>query len=694
MRSLKYILLVSWLLNGVVAYTQPNRNYETNPDRKRTNIWYFGQLAGIDFNTNPPTNVTYSKIYALEGSASICDTSGQLLFYTNGITVWNKNHDTMEGGFDLMGDMSSAQSALIVKNYDNDSIYYILTTPNALDYTRGMRFNEVNIKLNNGLGMITKKNIILHSTSAEKSTAVNHQNNKDIWIIGHSFIDNIFFSYLVKPDGIISCPVLSPVGSTLDNLGAFKGNAQFYLKASHNSQYISNCIPYSKKIEVFNFSQVNGDLTMFKTINLGFMPYGIDYSTDDQNLFITGILSDTAYVGVHNIKKGTTRIFKKFLKTDIESIQFKNDIIYLAIKDSLSLKAIDFINNYSLADLNSSKDFMLSPFPRKSTHGLPNFNQSYFYTPSVDFSYNYDCANNIVDFYGRDTFKADSYAWQFKDLSGVVGSGFSFKKDAVNIGFVHPAEYEIRFIAKKGSRSDTIIKLITIYSKINKNFLGRDTAYEIGTSFSKTLKAPLGMYCYLWSADSSQGVSYVADTTGVFICKVTSQSFCVVTDTIVISACINDLAIPSIFRSRDTLYTSHLTADSFVWYRNNSFYKVTKSPFLILTDTGLYQVEAAKKGHCNQSSKSQYVNKLDIHSISLQDGIKLYPNPAKDHIMIEFDNPDIYHVIIYDALGQKTYDCSTNTNITINLNHFPIGVYLVQITNATLQQLNTKILKE
>jgi hypothetical protein len=54
------------------------------------------------------------ELNTLEGSASISDTNGQLLFYTDGATVWNRNHDTLQNGFGLLGEASSTQAALII----------------------------------------------------------------------------------------------------------------------------------------------------------------------------------------------------------------------------------------------------------------------------------------------------------------------------------------------------------------------------------------------------------------------------------------------------------------------------------------------------------------------------------------------------------------------------------------------------
>ena len=87
------------------------------------NIWYFGHGAGLDFNSGTPIAITDGALNTVEGCASISNSSGSLLFYTNGATVWNKQHQPMPNGTGLMGDSSSTQAAVIVPKPGSQSIY-------------------------------------------------------------------------------------------------------------------------------------------------------------------------------------------------------------------------------------------------------------------------------------------------------------------------------------------------------------------------------------------------------------------------------------------------------------------------------------------------------------------------------------------------------------------------------------------
>jgi hypothetical protein len=85
---------------------------------QQNNIWYFGVNAGVSFtpdiNKPLPYAVHKSAMVASEGSSSICDINGNILFYCNGRTIYNRNNAIMSNGDNLMGHQSAFQAALIV----------------------------------------------------------------------------------------------------------------------------------------------------------------------------------------------------------------------------------------------------------------------------------------------------------------------------------------------------------------------------------------------------------------------------------------------------------------------------------------------------------------------------------------------------------------------------------------------------
>src|SRR5690348_10992904 len=73
--------------------------------------WYFGYHAGISFNSGVVTDINGGQTNTREGTAVISDkNTGELLFYTDGVTVWNRHHRVMSNGTGLKGGTSCTQS--------------------------------------------------------------------------------------------------------------------------------------------------------------------------------------------------------------------------------------------------------------------------------------------------------------------------------------------------------------------------------------------------------------------------------------------------------------------------------------------------------------------------------------------------------------------------------------------------------
>ena len=130
----KHLLLLFVLILSLSCYAQGEAN-----------IWYFGRNAGLDFNSGNPISLNDGQLSTEEGCATISNSNGNLLFYTDGITVWNKNHQIMPNGIGLLGDPSSAQSAIIVPKPNSSTIYYVFTTPSVGNTLIGACFSEVDM---------------------------------------------------------------------------------------------------------------------------------------------------------------------------------------------------------------------------------------------------------------------------------------------------------------------------------------------------------------------------------------------------------------------------------------------------------------------------------------------------------------------------------------------------------------------
>ena len=256
--------------------------------QKETNIWYFGANAGLDFNISPPNSLTNGALNTMEGCATVCDRQGRLRFYTDGISVWNANHQVMLNGFGLYGGWSSTQSAIIVPWPLHDSLYFIFTT-DVQARPNGLSYSIVNINHMSGLGDVITKNVQLHTPTCEKITAVMHANGRDVWVLSHKWGNDEFYTYLISPRGIQGNPLIQSIGSTYS--GAI-GNSQGYMKTSIQGNKLAivsmRIFPLFDAVQVFDFDNSSGNLSNPITItqNLG-IPYGLEFSPSERFLYVS-----------------------------------------------------------------------------------------------------------------------------------------------------------------------------------------------------------------------------------------------------------------------------------------------------------------------------------------------------------------------------------------------------------------------
>ena len=134
--------------------------------------WYFGTKAGLNFETYPPTVLTDGAIVQREGNATISDEDGNLLFYTDGQVIWNKDHQDMANGRGLKGQWIAAQSAIIAKQPNSEEIYYVFTVSDWQNDAGSLRYTVVDMKMNDGKGEVIEKNTLLNDKCREQISAV------------------------------------------------------------------------------------------------------------------------------------------------------------------------------------------------------------------------------------------------------------------------------------------------------------------------------------------------------------------------------------------------------------------------------------------------------------------------------------------------------------------------------------------
>lgn len=101
---------------------------------------------------------------------------------------------------------------------------------------------------------------------------------------------------------------------------------------------------------------------------------------------------------------------------------------------------------------------------------------------------------------------------------------------------------------------------------------------------------------------------------------------------------------------------------------------------------GMYEVAISEQGICFSLSDPIYIPLTTGIQETLQLNANIYPNPTKDYLNIEIDNPltgDLF-IIIYNEVGQEVESHayikeSTHFNTQIDLSDQPSAVYLIKV---------------
>ncbi len=328
--------------------------------QKEGNIWYFGNKAGLDFNGDHPMPLTNSQMYAPAGCATICDTSGQVLFYSNGHQVWNKNHEIMQLGSALQGDSTATQSATILQHPEDSLKYYLFTNrryPGPDSTYFGGHWYMLDFR-NNSLGRIRLEesgnawNEGITPQATEKFLAIPYGANaigangkRGYWLITRQTNNLLFTVYQL--DSTLRFFNEQETGS---NNGS---SAAGYMKANQRGDMFALACSYW--VQVFWFNRGSGEIT-YRYHLYGDAPgnrnayvyrtYGLEFSPSGRYLFGTGWDGGVIYrwdmsrTNSRDIRKST-----KFLRHSTEdpcgALQLGPDgKIYVALKDKDHLGVI------------------------------------------------------------------------------------------------------------------------------------------------------------------------------------------------------------------------------------------------------------------------------------------------------------------------------------------------------------------
>jgi Secretion system C-terminal sorting domain len=270
-----------------------------------TNKWvlgYYGGGGNIIMNfKNDSLHISNSvwKMNFDDLNASICDSHGNFLFYTNGGWIANANNDTMQNGNDLApGTYASqwkgngfriVQGGLIIPfPYDSSKFYLFHETVYFDSFSniipcQNLLYSTIDMSLDSALGGVVIKNAVVLNDSLiyGELTACKHANGRDWWIFTHQRNTDLFFKFLITPAGITG-PFIQNIGSIQTQ--AWPGQTCISPDGKKYARYTPN-----DDLDIYDFDRCSGLLSNPVHIQINDTAYagGVAFSPNSRYLYVS-----------------------------------------------------------------------------------------------------------------------------------------------------------------------------------------------------------------------------------------------------------------------------------------------------------------------------------------------------------------------------------------------------------------------
>ena len=283
LRSLILIGVILWL-SSLKSYCQYNNNF-----------WVFGDSAGIDWSTNPPSTFT-SKVKQWRGSASIGNNSSLVAYSirsdnnvpVNG-KIWNKYHQEMLNGNYVYGG-GWYHERLFLPVPGSDSLLYLISCCVTSSCPYGLYYTLIDLSANNDSGAVIQKNVPLNPYPAfDALMAVQHGNGRDWWVFSQKWdgtgnaTNNEFYVYLVSSSGI-TLHSHQYIGAT-----HITGGGHLCFNTTGDKFAV---VSWMDLIQLYNFDRCTGTISLWETlrsespVSSGFITMSCAFSPDNSKLYV------------------------------------------------------------------------------------------------------------------------------------------------------------------------------------------------------------------------------------------------------------------------------------------------------------------------------------------------------------------------------------------------------------------------
>ncbi len=317
--------LVLLLLSVTIGSTQVKAQWYL----KENIVFAFGIYTGFDFRTGVPVPIatgtagTPTSQRPPQGfttglaNASVCDTSGNLLFYTNGSHAWDRRHTPMPNGLPIhTGAVNTigltqacSQGAMIVPFIGDTNRYYIFSHVSPAS-SGDLRYSVVDMRLNGGYGdLVAGQKWIRLAQGLSGSLVAVPGNQCNIWVIAHARDTNLFYVYEINGSGLNTTPVIQRVGHYKVVPPFFPGGPtpsnwrESFLDASQDGKKLVLSSTNGKFVEMFDFDAFTGTISNPVFVDTGYSSRCAMFSPDDSKIYSVSHRDDgQPYWGIYQFE--------------------------------------------------------------------------------------------------------------------------------------------------------------------------------------------------------------------------------------------------------------------------------------------------------------------------------------------------------------------------------------------------------
>nr|HPH86706.1 gliding motility-associated C-terminal domain-containing protein [Ferruginibacter sp.] len=477
--------------------------------QNEANIWYFPNYCGLDFNTGNPVVLYDGQSHTGYSSSTISDSLGNFLFCCDWNAVYTI-HGIMQNS--LLMECPGAAGSAIVKWPSQNGLYYIFTAIHPTMNNPGFTYSVVDMKLANGWGIMTEKNIYVDAgwDVSDRIAIAKKEDSESVWVIVRKNEEDSFAAFLVDNTGFNPAPVISFAPDR--EPAPYWLSVEGYIKISSNKKFLVSS--YSFNNEICGFNASTGEISYLYSLNtpieLGLVSIaGVEFSPDSKYLFVC-----------YDMPGPINAIYQYDMQFVSDSLNFKNSGQFIGEGNVYSMQLardgkIYFTANYDQPEVNRyylgviHKPWILGAgcmFENMAINMFPNEVMQSFPNALVDYLLRFEwegerCQGYPIQFEPNFIPTPQTIQWDFDD-----GPGSTSWQLSPTYTFKYPGLHEVKVdVWYPSGRYEHTSREIEIFPSPQPE-LGPDTLICNGATI--TLNANCQADFFSWST-SQFGVSSI-----------------------------------------------------------------------------------------------------------------------------------------------------------------------------------------